>query len=115
MRLWTPEPDEPELLAWYQPLLALGRRLREEGFAFPPRIDDYAFAGRIDRPPRPAVWTYVHWSGGMVYVDAQAQTYCWQRHQPAVVGWRGLPALRLLPPVVIGDDDLGPDTPRPPV
>jgi hypothetical protein len=58
MRVIPPEFDEPELLAWWNPLLVLARRAR---LAEPPwalYIDEFRFRGRVKRSGNRVLWVY---------------------------------------------------------
>ena len=76
MQWWQPEPGEPELLAWWAPLLAVARRARADHVPWLLPIDDFSLEGRIVRSPRPDVWVYAHRSGcGSIRADAAGRTY----------------------------------------
>lgn len=77
MRLWTPPREEPELLAWWAPLLLVARKARHEGVPWPIHVDQFDLLGRVDRAGgRPPVWVYRHQeSGGDIYADPSGQTY----------------------------------------
>jgi hypothetical protein len=76
MRWWEPLPAEAELFDWWRPLLAAGRRARDEKVHWPIDVDEFAFTGRVDRLPRPAIWVYEHRrSGKELLVDAEGRTY----------------------------------------
>jgi hypothetical protein len=76
MRSWQPEPHEPVLLEWFAPLLALGRRAREEEIPWPVHVDDFRLLGRFERRPRPDVWMYAHVeNGGLLMCDAEGNPY----------------------------------------
>jgi hypothetical protein len=75
MRWWEPDPEEPQLLAWWRPLMAAARRLREEEVPWPVHLDEFALVARADRHPRPDVWVYRHQgSGGALCTDARGRT-----------------------------------------
>src|SRR5687768_15609704 len=76
MRSWQPEPHEPVLLEWFAPLLALGRRAREDELPWPVHVDDFRLLGRFERRPRPDVWMYAHIeNGGLLMCDADGNAY----------------------------------------
>ncbi len=77
MQLWTPTRGEPELLAWWGPLLMVARSAREERVPWPIHIDQFDLLGRVDRTGgRQPVWVYRHHqSGGDIFADATGQTY----------------------------------------
>jgi hypothetical protein len=61
MRWWEPTPDEPELMAWWRPLLAASHRARFEAVPWPIYVDEFRLGGRVDRGrSKPPVWVYVH-------------------------------------------------------
>src|SRR5262245_25637585 len=75
-RLSRPDPTEPELLAWFRPLLIAARQARQDDVPWPINIDEFHFIGRVDRPPRPSVWLYQHLgSGGEMAIDRTGQAY----------------------------------------
>ena len=75
-RLWRPDPADPELAAWWRPLVELSRRLRTDLFPWPIHVDEYHLVGRVDRPPRARVWIYRHHSGPCeLAVDDDGRTY----------------------------------------
>jgi hypothetical protein len=75
-RLWRPDPAEPELAAWWRPLVELSRRLRADLFPWPILVDEYDLVGRVDRPPRARVWLYRHHGGPCeLAVDDDGRTY----------------------------------------
>jgi hypothetical protein len=68
-RLWCPDPGEPELAAWWQPLLRFARRVRVDRVPWPVHIDEFHLIGCVRRAPRPPVWLYRHLGcGGEVAV-----------------------------------------------
>jgi hypothetical protein len=76
MRWWEPSPDEAELFDWWRPLLAASRHARDEKVYWPIHVDEFAFTGRVERRPRPAIWVYEHRrSGRELLVDAEGRTY----------------------------------------
>lgn len=81
MQLWTPPRGEPELLAWWGPLLMVARLAREEQVPWPIHMDEFDLLGRVDRSgSRLPVWVYRHdQSGGDIYADPTGQTY---RYRP---------------------------------
>jgi hypothetical protein len=82
MRCWMPSPDEPELFDWWRPLLAVSSRVRAERVPWPVHVDEFAFQGRIDRGPRPAIWVYEHRAnGGEVLADWDGRAYEFIRHR----------------------------------
>jgi hypothetical protein len=75
-RLWTPEPDEPVLAAWWRPLAQLSRRLRADLFHWPINLDEFDLVGRVDRLPLPRVWVYRHHRAmSELAVDDEGRTY----------------------------------------
>jgi len=81
MQLWTPTRGEPELLAWWGPLLMVARLAREARVRWPVHIDQFDLLGRVDRSgSRRPVWVYRHHqSGGDIFADPTGQTY---RYRP---------------------------------
>jgi hypothetical protein len=76
MEFWQPRPGEPELMAWWRPLVAASHRARLERVYWPIYIDEFRLGGRVERDPRPSVWVYVHRrSGGEVLADDDGRTY----------------------------------------
>jgi hypothetical protein len=77
MQLWTPPRDEPELLAWWAPLLLVARLAREDRVPWPIHIDQFDVLGRVDRGgARPPVWVYRHHTSGRdIYADPSGQSY----------------------------------------
>jgi hypothetical protein len=76
MRWWYPAPGQPELMAWWRPLLAASCRARQERVFWPIHVEEFALGGRVDRKSKPSVWVYVHLrSGGEVLVDDDGRTY----------------------------------------
>ena len=63
-RLWVPDPAEPELAAWWQPLLRFARRARADRIPWAIHIDEFHLVGCVQRTPRPPVWLYRHLRGG---------------------------------------------------
>ncbi len=64
------------LLDWWRPLIEFARRLRAERFPWPVHLDEFEFAGRVDRRGKPAIWTYQHLvSRGFVAVDEEGRPY----------------------------------------
>ena len=62
-RLWVPDPREPELAAWWQPLLRFARRARADRVPWPVHIDEFHLVGCVRRTRQP-VWLYRHLAGG---------------------------------------------------
>ena len=82
MRSWQPAPDQPQLMAWWRPLLAASRRAREEKVFWPIHVDEFELGGRVDRDSRPSVWVFVHErSGGEVLADDTGRTYEFIRYR----------------------------------
>ena len=75
MRCWQPGAGEPELFDWWRPLVAAAVRARRDEVPWPIHIDQFALMGRVDRPPRPAIWLYQHEGGGILPVDEDGQPY----------------------------------------
>lgn len=76
MRWWHPEPDEPELLAWWRPLLDVARLAREDGFPWGVHVEDFRLVGRVLRSGRPDVWVYAHvHTRRELLVDDEGGTY----------------------------------------
>jgi hypothetical protein len=76
MRWWTPAPGEPELMAWWRPLLKAARTARENEVPWPIHIDEFAFCERVKRDRHPDVWVYRHnGSGGILFADDDGRTY----------------------------------------
>lgn len=76
MKAWTPPADEPARFSWWQPLLAFSRRVRADRVPWPVHIDEFVLDRRFDRPPRPAIWIYLHdASGGAMMVDDGGRAY----------------------------------------
>lgn len=77
MQLWTPTRGEPELLAWWGPLLMVARLARADRVPWPIHIDQFDLLGRVDRSGgRQPVWVYRHHqSGGDIFADPTGQTY----------------------------------------
>ncbi|HZN13906.1 MAG TPA: hypothetical protein VFB78_06555 [Acidimicrobiales bacterium] len=53
MRLIRPEFDEPELLAWWEPLITLARHARLAQPPYAVHLEDFTFRGRVKRSGRP--------------------------------------------------------------
>jgi hypothetical protein len=82
MRWFTPSADEPELLDWWRPLMALSRQVRAERIPWPVHVDEFEFCGRVDRGSRPGIWVYEHKSNdGEVLVDWRGRTYEFIRYR----------------------------------
>ncbi|HEX6313056.1 MAG TPA: hypothetical protein VF152_15700 [Acidimicrobiia bacterium] len=82
MRWWEPSPDEPELLDWWRPLLLVSRKARAERAFWPVHVDEFRFAGRVERGKRPAIWVYEHRANaGEILVDWHGQTYDFIRYR----------------------------------
>lgn len=76
MRFWTPEPDAPQLLDWWMPLVRAGRRALDDVVPWLIVVDEWLLAGRVRRQARPDVWGYVHRrSAGELFVDDTGQPY----------------------------------------
>jgi hypothetical protein len=76
--MWTPEPGATALWDWWQPLVALSRRVRQARLGWPVHLDEFELIGRIDRRRRPSIWIYRHLrSRGEIFVDDEAVTYRW--------------------------------------
>src|SRR4051794_40972609 len=77
MDLWRPEPDEPELLAWWWPLVLASRAVRQNDTPWPINIEEFALIGRVEgTKKRPPIWVYRHReSAGHVFVDQHGATY----------------------------------------
>ena len=132
MMSWTPAPDQPHLLAWWQPLMAFTRRARNDDVPWLLFVDEFQLVRRVDRPGRPSVWVYVHERGseellvdesGTAYkfivhrrgnsrgrfAPIDSNTAVWRAELPYVME-RGIVEDR--PPWRF--DDIGPDPPYPP-
>jgi hypothetical protein len=58
MRFWTADPDDPQLLDWWLPLVRAGRRALVAEVPWPILVDEWDLAGRFLRRERPDVWVY---------------------------------------------------------
>ena len=58
MKLWRPDPNEPELLDWWRPFFTVARLARQDEFPWQVVIDDFRLFGRGQRSGRPDVWVY---------------------------------------------------------
>jgi hypothetical protein len=82
MRWWRPSADEPELLDWWRPLLAVSRQVRAERIHWPVHVDEFEFCGRVERGSRPGIWVYEHKANlGEMLVDWQGRTYEFIRYR----------------------------------
>lgn len=101
MQWWEPDPTEPELWDWWAPLLLVARRARADRCPWPVHADEFVLSGRADRPPRPAVWVYVHHSWcGSIRADASGRTYVLRAGRHVEVGVRRAIWAARLPDVV---------------
>jgi hypothetical protein len=76
MRWWHPEPDQPELLDWYRPLLVVARKALDDEYPWCVHVQDFRVVGRVRRQGRPDVWVYAcPEGGGELYVDDAGATY----------------------------------------
>jgi hypothetical protein len=76
MNVTSPPPDEPELFSWWQPLIAVARRVRDEHEPFAIHLDEFAFRGWVHRRGKAAlsVYEYVPTRSDLV-CDDDGQTY----------------------------------------
>lgn len=75
MRWWIPNPDEPQGLDWWRPLLEVAASAREEGWAFPLAIQDFTLEGKVLRSTG-NLWTYRHRrTGGLLFTDGYGFTF----------------------------------------
>lgn len=75
-RFWRPDPSEPALLSWWQPLVRAARRAVTEEVLWLILVDEWRLVGRYGRSGRPDVWIYADdRSGGELYVDESGQPY----------------------------------------
>lgn len=82
MRWFTASPDEPELLDWWRPLMAVSRQVRAERIHWSVHIDEFDFCGRVDRGSRPAIWVYAHKANdGEILCDWKGRTYEFIRYR----------------------------------
>jgi hypothetical protein len=58
--LWRPDPDEPRLYEWWQPLHRFAARARADDLVWDVHPEHFEFVGRVLRSPRPTVHLYVH-------------------------------------------------------
>ena len=87
MKLWTPEPGEPELFEWWQPLVAAARAAMDAALPWPLSLDRFQFAGRIDRAGKPAIYAYAHVvNHGWIFVDPSGQAYEYVERPGRAVG-----------------------------
>lgn len=84
MRWWTPDPDAPQLLDWWAPLVRASRLALAHEVPWLIVLDEWALEGRVERQRRPAIWVYRHRrSGGLLQVDDTGQSYKFIRHSGA--------------------------------
>jgi hypothetical protein len=73
---WTPPPDQPQLLAWWQPLMTFARLARADEVPWLLFADEFRLVRRFDRPGRPSIWVYVHERGSdELMVDESGTAY----------------------------------------
>jgi hypothetical protein len=88
-RIWEPAPDDPPLLAWFEPLVALARRARSERIHWPVLVEDFDVVRRVDRSGASRIWTYRHReTGGELHVDDGGSPYAFRPHPSAGAGGR---------------------------
>lgn len=76
MQQWRPDPDAPQLLDWWVPLVRASRHAIDAEVPWLILIDEWELGGRVERQGRPDVWLYVHRrSGGELRVDDNGQPY----------------------------------------
>jgi hypothetical protein len=87
--IWEPGTEEPSLLAWFEPLIELGRRARGERIHWPVLVEDFELVRRVDRQGSTRVWSYRHRAtGGELHVDDAGATYGYLPHPSAAAGGR---------------------------
>ena len=58
MNVIAPDSGEPDLFAWWTPLLAVARRLREEHEPWALHVDDFRFRGWVKRAGKATLSVY---------------------------------------------------------
>jgi hypothetical protein len=82
MRWRQPDPHEPELLAWWQPLIYAARNARENQVPWMIHLDEFALEGWAERSRRPAVFVYTHRrTGRRLMVDVHGDAYDYRPHR----------------------------------
>lgn len=73
MKIVRPNPDDPELLEWWHPLIVAARRAREDQVPWPINIEEFELGACVLRPKRLPMWMYQHRvTAGYVYADEVA-------------------------------------------
>jgi hypothetical protein len=126
MRLIRPEFDEPQLLAWWEPLLVVARKARLADVPWLVAIDEFTFRGRVKRSGKPVLWVYQYSGTGRdVMCTDDGDTYLYKPFANSPSGGRivacdfdramfaaGIPFMPL-EPTDYADDDAYNDIGRP--
>jgi hypothetical protein len=88
MRWWIPNPEEPELMAWWRPLLEVAAVARDEQVASPIYIDEFILEGKVLRSTGD-LWAYRHrQSGGLLFTDGYGYTFRFIPNRPGALPGR---------------------------
>lgn len=79
MRVIEPDPDQPQLHSWWEPLILLARKARLAETPWLVDLGDFSFRGQVPSArsgPRPLLWVYQYKGSGLdVMCDDDGDTY----------------------------------------